>query len=225
MVKEKNVFVVLGKDFHSKKAQIDKIKSFISQRVPSPILINLSSSELILTELQREMNNLSFQRRIFIFRNSENLSLDVKNYFKDIIKKRKFEDFLIFDFDVSLEERERLQEDSFFSFLFKLSPPYKIGKAFIKDFSLRDLEGALKKGFTPRALLILSYLLKRGRKERISLQILGMMIKIFVDYSSRIFKERNLRYIFEMERLIKEGKISPQLALELLIIRLTLQSS
>lgn len=220
----KNVFVVLGKDERSKKEKVERIKSLINQREPSLNIFHFLAEEISLEEFQKELKNFSFQRRLFIFRNSERLSPQVKNYLLKVIDDREVEDFFIFDFGVDLEEREKLQQnDTFFSLLFKISPPFKTGEPFLKTFSFKDLSQALRKRLTGRALIILSSLLKRGKKEELSLQVLGMMVRIFVDFAPASCREKNLKHIFEAERLIKEEGVLPSLVLELLIIKLTLQ--
>ena len=219
---EKRILVISGRDFSTKKKHIEEFKKALSLHYPSLALVNLFSQDISLFQLQKEMENISFSKRLFIFRNSEKLSPEIKDYLKKIIGEKRLRDFLIFDFDLDSSQRERMKKDRFFSFLFRISPPFKTGGG-LKDYTFSDLRLALVRGLPLQALEIIDYLLKKGRKERISLQILGLMVKVFVDSAPSSLKSRNLKYIFEIERLIKEGKISFQLALELLVFKLLLK--
>lgn len=217
MVK-KNVFVLLGKNPHFKKIQREKIKSSLLRYYPNLTFITLFSRELKLDALQREIENISFTKRVLIFKNSQNLADDIKKYLLKEIKKIQ-SNFFIFDFDIESSLRSKLQDDTFFAALFKISPPFKIAGTG-KDFSLRDLAFALKRNATLEALLIMSHLFRSHSKEKISMQTLGLIVKLFADYKDPQLRKEYLNYIFESDRLIKEGVISSRVALELLILKL-----
>ncbi|MBN2119819.1 MAG: hypothetical protein JW734_02010 [Candidatus Omnitrophica bacterium] len=216
---QKNVFVLLGKEANYKKIQIDKIKGILLKEDPSLSSLNFFCDDLTLAYLQKEIENFSFTNRIFIFRNADLLSPDVKAYLLKSLKGKDSSGYFIFDFDVENIYREELEKDDFFSFLFKLNPPYKLaGKK--TDFSIRDLAGALRRNSQADSVVILADLFKKNRKDKISMQILGLIIKIFSEIKEPSRRKKNLKYIFDTDRLIKEGALNPQTALEMLIFKL-----
>lgn len=218
MVK-KNVFVLLGKNPHFKKIQQEKIKSSLLKECPSLSFITLYSRELKLNALQREIENISLTKRVFIFKNSEMLAGNIKKYLLKEIKKIQ-NNFFMFDFDTESNLRSALEDDIFFATLFRVSPPFKIA-GIAREFSLRDLAFALRRNARDDALRTLNHLFRTNSKDRISMKTLGLIVKLFADYRDSKLRKKYLNYIFETDRLIKEGVISSRVALELLIVKLT----
>jgi len=217
---QKNVFVLLGKDPNFKKIQLGRIRTPLLKEDPDIATIYFFPQDLSLFSLQKELQNLSLSGRLFIFKNSELLPAEVKTYLAKFLKDGRLINFYIFDFDVEVRLREDLEKDGFFSFLFKMNPPYKIAGA-AKSYSLTDLAGALRRNSQEGALIILSRLFKKHKRQKISMQSLGLIVKLFLEVKDRRLKRRYLNHIFETDRLIKEGMLDPHTALEILIIKLT----
>ena len=215
----KNVFVILGEDYGSKKIQLERIKSPLLKEYPDLTSIYFSSPELSLSELKNELGNLSLSKRLFIFNNAELLSMEIKSYIKKILKDNNYLSFYVFDFDVGARLREQLEKDDFFFFLFKLNPPFKIGGG-KRMFSLRDLASALRKNYMHEALRIISSILERNKGQKICMQTLGLIVKVFSDLPDPLLKKKCLTLIYDTDRLMKEGFLDPQIALEMFIFKL-----
>ncbi len=214
----KNVFVVLGKDPNHKKIRVDKIKDSLFKKNPQTTLVHFFAEELSLSEVSREIDNVFFTKRIFIFKSVQNLPDEVKSYLLEMIKEGHSNDAFIFDFDAKTKDWYKLQKDDFFSFLFELYPPFKVaGRQ--KDVSLKDLAYALRGNSLKSSLEVISLLFCKYPKEKISMQMLGLMIKIFTDTRSPSLRKRYLRYLFQTDRLVKEGVLDSQRALEFLVLK------
>ena len=216
----KNVFVILGEDYGSKKIQLERIKALLLKESPDLTPIYFTPQELSLTDLQKELQNLSLSKRLFIFKNAELLSMEIKSYMERLLKGNNSSSFYVFDFDVGARFREQLEKDDFFSFLFGLSPPYKMG-AGKKEFSLSDLGAALRNNSKQDALIVISSIFDKYKGQKIYMQTLGLIVKVFSEVRDPLHKKKCLTLIFDTDRLIKEGFLEPQMALEILIIKLT----
>ncbi len=214
----KNLSVLLGKDYSSKKAKTEKIKEALLQKEVSLSPVIFFSSELELLSFQKEISNLSFTKRLFIFKHSEFLSEEIKNYLIKFLEGSESKDYFLFDFDLEMSQRESLQKDKFFSLLCRISPAYKIGGREI-SLSLNDLAFALRRNSLKQALLVIDGLFKRYGKDKISLPILGLVIKMFSSFKGPL-RVKRLKALLETDRMIKEGMLSSQPALEFLLFRL-----
>lgn len=214
----KNLFVLLGKDYNSKKAKTEKIKEALSQEGASLSPVIFFSSELELLPLQKEISNLSFTKRLFVFKHSEFLSEEIKGYLIKFLEVSESKDYFLFDFDLEMSRRESLQRDKFFSLLCRISPAYKIGGREI-SLSLNDLAFALRRNSLKQALLIIDGLFRRYGKDKISLPILGLFIKMFSSFKGPS-KTKRFKALLETDRMIKEGTLPSQPALEFLLLRL-----
>jgi DNA polymerase III delta subunit len=223
MVK-KNLFVLLGKDPQYKKIQIDKIRAFLLKDDPTLTCFSFYCQESDCSTLRQDLENLSFSARTFLFRNSQDMSAEVKEYLTGFLKRKDQKDFFIFDFDLETSQREQLETDAFFAVLFALSPPYKLagGK---KEFSLRDLALALRRNSQAESLSILTSLFERQRAQKIAMQVLGLVVRMFEQVRDPGRRRRALQDIFQADRAIKEGRLDPQTTLEILILRLIKTSS
>ncbi len=215
---QKKAYVLLGRDSGYKKIQTDRLKSSFQKQSAQINPVYFFSQGLSLYEIQKEIENLSFTLRLFIFKDSQALSEPIKSYLTKLLK-RKPRDYFIFDFNVETKAREKLEEDDFFAFLFAYNPPFKIAGG-SREVSLRDLASALRKNSAQDSLLIMNNLLKQYRPEKISMQILGLLVKMFTQATNPYLKERYIRYLLEADRLIKEGRLSAQLALDILILKM-----
>ena len=217
---KRNVFVLLGKDPQYKRIQIDKIKTFLLKEDPTLTLVSFYCQELELVALGRELENLSFSKRLFIFRNTQDASDEVKAYLNNFLIQKKTPNFFLFDFELEPARRQDLEEDSFFSFLFGLSPPYKLASAH-REFTLRDLAQAIRRDSQSQSVRILLYLFEKHKPQKISMQILGLVVRLFEQVKDPGEKRRFLKEIFHTDRAIKDGLLNPQTGLEILILKLT----
>jgi len=214
----KNLSVLLGKDYNSKKAKTEKIKEALSQKGASFSPVIFFSTELELLSLQKEISNLSFTKRLFIFNHSESLSEEIKSYLIKFLEGSESKDYFLFDFDLEMSRRENLQRDKFFSLLCSISPAYKIGGREV-SLSLNDLAFALRRNSLKQALLIIDGLFKRYGKDKISLPVLGLLIKMFSSFKGPL-RAKRIKALLETDRMIKEGILPSQPALEFLLLRL-----
>jgi hypothetical protein len=215
-----SVFVVLGRNPNYKKIRIEKIKDSLLVKHSNITPVYLFAEDLILLNLRQEIDNLSFNKRMFIFKSAESLSGEIKSYLSKELKKPDIGDVFIFDFDAGIEDIARFKKDSFFSFLFRINPPFKMGGRY-RDVSLRDLAFALRRNSPEESLEIISLLFDKNPKEKISMQILGLIIKVVTDnYSDPRLRKRWINYLFQADRQLKEGLLHPQRALEFLVLRI-----
>jgi len=221
---QKNLFVLLGNDPQYKKIQIDKIRASLLKADPSLACVSFYCQESDQSTLRQDLENLSFSARIFLFRNAQDMPPEVKEYCAGVVKRKDQKDFFVFDFDLEISQRERLEADAFFSVLFALSPPYKLAGG-RREFSLRDLAGALRRNSQAESLRILKALFERQRAPKIAMQVLGLAVRMFEQVRDPQRRRQALRDIFQADRAIKEGRLDPQTTLEILILRLLKTSS
>lgn len=216
--KQKNIVVVLGDNPNFKKFRIDKIKRDFLKNNPDARDVHFFPQEISLIDLQKEIENLSFTKRVFVFKSAENLSEDIKKYLLHNLKSVKEGDLFIFDLDSPVNSREKLQKDKFFSFLFRLNPPHKIGgkKA---ELSFRDLAIALRRNSIKDTLVVMSSLFKTNPKHKVAMPMLGLIVKMLTGVRDPQLRSQYVHYLFEADRLVKEGILDPRRALEFLILK------
>lgn len=217
----KNIFVLLGTDPKFKNIHIERIKKKLREKKPSLSSFNLYPDELELSFIQEELENFSFSPRLFIFRNVEILDSSLKNFLLSFLRRRDLVDYFIFDFALEVEKKIQLEKDNFFSFLLRTGILTRMG-SLKKELDFKDLSQALRRKDISSSLLSVRVLFKRMRKEKVALQILGLVVKIFSNSGTSIFEKKLRDYIVEADRLLKEGIIEPQVVIELLILRLLL---
>jgi hypothetical protein len=216
----KNVFFLSGSDIGSKKGDLEKIRSPLLKEFPG-IQVFSFFPDIDESLIQKEIENFSFSKRIFIIRNPQDLSPQTKAYLSQVITRSEQNDYFIFDSDLGWQE---LQKDPFFVSLAKLSPV--INPRWEKrKYPFGDLEEALRSRSGNKALLVLKDIFednkKAGNKQKdisskvLPLYVLGLIVKVFGK------KPAYLKYIFDTDRLIKEDLVNPRVALEILILRLT----
>ena len=162
MVK-KNAFAILGKDSNSKKFQTEKIKSLLSKDHPDIGTILFFCKEAPSCDIRKEIENFSFSQRLFIFKDSQLLPEDLRSYMLGVLNSKPRGDYFIFDFDVESQTRQDLDKDKFFSFLFKINPPFKIAGR-NTEVTLRDLAFALRNNSAKESLTITAKLFKDQNK-------------------------------------------------------------
>ena len=89
------------------------------------------------------LQNLSFSKRLFIFKLAQHLSWEITAYLQKFFSNDSNQDWYVFDFEVESAHRAELLKDSFFSFLFKAQAPFTIDRK-RKEYTLRDLAVSLR---------------------------------------------------------------------------------
>jgi len=227
MLKDR-VFVVIGSDFLNRKRAIDNIKTKLLKK--RELALNtqvLYAREIDLISLRELLFSFSFDGdRIIIFKEAQNLSKQVKDFIYKNLKSIIGNNYLIFDIErdyASLKKDKSFLKDRFFSYLFRYAYLLKLS-SFKEDISIQKFLVMVRKNRVAQAIYILEKIFDIGskKKEFLGIQILGALTREFSYIKNPLEKERYFNLIWETDRALKEGRVEPRLALELLVTKILL---
>ena len=210
------VYLFIGIDEISKERKIRKIKQDNSQGKECGFDYEVFyADEIDKLELIDSLNRLPIQaeKRIIVIKQIENLSPSNRDTILSFIKKPHSHNLLILDTEISdLNNNKFVLEISRYTrnFTFKREKPP----------SVFDLADAIARKNAQAALGILSKIISKGEKPHRLLGGLSWKWSKMRNYLKPEEFNRGIEALLETDVNIKLGKLKPNFALELLIIKL-----
>jgi hypothetical protein len=224
----KKIFCVIGLDFFHRQRAIDRIKfQILKNKNYSLNTTTLYSGELDTKRLQEAVFHFSFDReKIILFRNSQKLPSDIKNFLLKEINKIIVFNYVIFEIERDYREfvsDKKIIQDTFFRYILKNSTLRKI-HSFKEDISLKKFIIDVRRNRFSSALYKLERLfLEFKNDKKLGVQILGALVREFSYLAGQ--RQKYFDLLWDTDRLIKEKGIDPKLALEILITKLHLATN
>ncbi|MCM8787223.1 MAG: hypothetical protein NC935_04125 [Candidatus Omnitrophica bacterium] len=218
-------FFVIIPNFLKRKETVENLTKKILQNSPTSLnVLVLYSKELNLETFKNKTSFISFDsKKILIFKEITQLPPDVKDNFVENLTKLISNNYFIFETEKEYFDfihDKRFSNDKFFKFLFQHATVIKASKAnnislfteFKKYLNRADIEGtfyALEKLFS-----------QYPNDDKLSLQILGMLVFKASLIEDITRKEYYLDELFKLDRALKEKNIDAKLAIEKTITKL-----
>jgi len=224
----KKVFIVIGLDFTSRKLAVDNLKKRL---IPQYSCLNFQvyySRDVDFGNLRRSFSSFSFEKeRIVVFKESEFLSKEIKDFLYDSMKDIIKSNYLIFELEKNyffLKKEKQFMRDKFFSYLLKNACLIKI-TSFTGSTSISKLMDMIRNNKLQDALYALESVFDNAGKNKdfIGMQILGAITRGFAYVRNPTEKARCFNLIWDTERILKNRKIEDRAALQILITKLLLK--
>ncbi len=210
-------FCVIGKDYLHRHRAVEMVKRVLLKKNFSLGLATVYPEKIDERKIIEILKSASFTQKIIIFKNPQLLPPSLREFIYKELRKMKEPPYIIFEIEEEYNRFiKKIKEDRFFHYILRRSVVRKTFSSsyfsplnkFIEAWIGRDYNSALK------------YLEEAFRQDNsIGTNILGRLIR-----NSHFFGEEVLSLLWETDRLIKEKGISPLLALERLVIKLSLKS-
>jgi hypothetical protein len=224
-------YFVTGRDFQQRRSAIESIKNKTLQTSASPLnILTFYGKEIDANQLRQKLLTFSFSReKIVIIKEADNLPEEAKDFLLANYKKIVFHNCLIFETDKDypdLLRNKKITSDKFFSFLLKnANIPLKYQKvAPGYTVSFEGLRQCARRSDTAGAFYILEKLFESKNsdkdKEILGLQILGFLVGEYSYLKNSAVKFKYFDYLWQADRMMKEGAVAGRFALEILLAKL-----
>jgi len=210
-------FCVIGQDYLHRHRAVEIIKRELLKKSSSLDLITIYPEKIDEKKITEILKSASFTQKIIVFKNPQKLPSSFREFIYKELRKLKNSPYIIFEIEEEYSPFiKKVKKDRFFHYILRRSiirktfssPYFSPLNKFIEACIGRDYNSALK------------YLEEVFRQDNsVGINILGRLIK-----NSHFFGEEVLSLLWETDRLIKEKGISPLLALERLVIKLSLKN-
>jgi hypothetical protein len=226
MVKvDTRLFLVVGADFLQRQRAIENIKRRVFKNHPTSLnTLIFYSKEIDLSQLKKKIFTFSFDKeKIVILKNAEFLSKEITDFFFKNIKKILLGNYLIFEIEkdyYNLRKDKNFLSHNFFRLLLSKAKIFKV-PSYSSRVSLEEFKKSIRRRDLDSSLYILEKLFKTQTKEKeIGMQVLGILIKEFSSMQGMLEREKNLSYLWEADRSIKEKRLNYLLVLNRLLVKI-----
>ena len=216
MVKDYNLYLLIGQDSPSKKERLRQIRrQFLNKETEQFNLDFLYAKEFKLLDLQERLLSLPVRakKRIIVIRQAQELEEEVKKFILDFARRPAAQILLVLDIDSTSSPNfgnEFIGPLKRYSCIFRFAEPRPLDTFALKrQLDLKSAGSALK---------ILTQLLKTGEKPE---KILGGLRYCFQkDLNHSLLMRRKMRLLLNCDLEIKTGRLKPNFALEKLLVGL-----
>ncbi len=227
MLKNK-VFLIVGEDFSSRKHAIESIKKKLARGRPSVFQVStIYSDQTDLNGIKELLFTSSFGgERIVIFKDITSLDKEIKDFLYKNLNTVVSSNYLIMEIEFSPDQiyrDKRFTADKLLGYLLKYARIIRI-RSFPESVSIKKLIFSLRDRKLDRSLYILEKIFSDTgvRTDALAMMVLGSLSREFSRLRLPVEKERCFLLLWDTERALKEGRVPPKLALELLITKLIL---
>jgi len=211
------VYLFLGIDEISKERKIEQLKKeFLKSNQEVFDYDRLYAKELTPHSLKDSLNRLpvSAKKRLIFIRDIEKLDVQCKEIILSLVKKSNIQ------LEVILDTQITQLKDPFLRKIANSSKVFHFGSS--KILNTFDLADAIERSNATEALRIFSFLHKKGEHP---VRILGGLIWSWKKMRALLEREtfgEGIELFLETDTNIKFSKLKPEIAMEMLIIRLCL---
>ncbi|MCM8831781.1 MAG: hypothetical protein NC918_06295 [Candidatus Omnitrophica bacterium] len=219
------IFFVVIPDFQKRKYAVEKLIKKILQNSPTSLnVLVLYSKELNLESLKDKTSFISFDlKKILIFKEITQLSAEIKDSLSKDLTRLASNNYFIFETEMDYFDfiyDKKFNTDKFFKFLLQNSTIIRASK--VNNISLfAEFKRSLQRANIVEILYILEKLFNEyPNDDKLSLQILGILIFRASLIEDIFKKERYLDELFKLDRALKEKNIETRVAIEKTIAKL-----
>jgi len=216
----KNIRIFLGSDAAQKKNEL--LQELARKEGYEPEKVIFYAGELSPRDVEREWNNLSLTRRLFVFKDASSLKKELKECLASLLLGKENDEYVVFE-AASEADEAFLKKDAFFKKLLPLAD-VSGGTSKEKDNQFFDLVNAIRRGDGAAALTCIGSMFGDGKSPA---QASGEALRLLKGLTTMLgrtpsvrLKRSYFRVIFETDRILKESLLSPRLALERMAIDL-----